>query len=110
LHSISSRALESAASCLSYGLADPRALRSFPTRRSSDLFLAGGLFLLGRRVIGWHAPVGMLAALLVMSLLFWNGSGSDSHGSPLLDRKSTRLNSSHVKISYAVFCLKKKKK
>src|SRR5690606_39815247 len=31
-------------------------------------------------------------------------------GSRLLDRKSTRLNSSHVKISYAVFCLKKKKK
>src|SRR5690625_6961281 len=31
--------------------------------------------------------------------------------SPLLrDRKSTRLNSSHVAISYAVFCLKKKKK
>src|SRR5439155_15133875 len=27
----------------------------------------------------------------------------------LLDRKSTRLNSSHVAISYAVFCLKKKK-
>src|SRR5690606_40402263 len=26
-----------------------------------------------------------------------------------IDRKSTRLNSSHVKISYAVFCLKKKK-
>src|SRR5204863_317229 len=30
--------------------------------------------------------------------------------SPLSDRKSTRLNSSHVEISYAVFCLKKKKK
>src|SRR5436309_11080521 len=30
--------------------------------------------------------------------------------SRLEDRKSTRLNSSHVKISYAVFCLKKKKK
>src|SRR5690606_39336041 len=33
------------------------------------------------------------------------------HGAPLMaveDRKSTRLNSSHVKISYAVFCLKKK--
>src|SRR5207302_5578399 len=29
---------------------------------------------------------------------------------PTRDRKSTRLNSSHVKISYAVFCLKKKKK
>src|SRR5690554_7346515 len=27
-----------------------------------------------------------------------------------IDRKSTRLNSSHVRISYAVFCLKKKKK
>src|SRR5690349_22935914 len=29
---------------------------------------------------------------------------------PAADRKSTRLNSSHVEISYAVFCLKKKKK
>src|SRR5436305_8266942 len=29
--------------------------------------------------------------------------------SPTRDRKSTRLNSSHVRISYAVFCLKKKK-
>src|SRR5207253_2545311 len=31
-------------------------------------------------------------------------------GFPRIDRKSTRLNSSHVAISYAVFCLKKKKK
>src|SRR2546426_3897701 len=31
-------------------------------------------------------------------------------GRELLDRKSTRLNSSHLVISYAVFCLKKKKK
>src|SRR3712207_7365505 len=30
-------------------------------------------------------------------------------GSPSTDRKSTRLNSSHANISYAVFCLKKKK-
>src|SRR5690554_7641691 len=30
--------------------------------------------------------------------------------SSMVDRKSTRLNSSHVRISYAVFCLKKKKK
>src|SRR5256885_9562494 len=29
---------------------------------------------------------------------------------PVLDRKSTRLNSSHLVISYAVFCLKKKKR
>src|SRR5690606_41455953 len=34
---------------------------------------------------------------------------SRSEEQDLLDRKSTRLNSSHVKISYAVFCLKKKK-
>src|SRR3712207_8965596 len=32
-----------------------------------------------------------------------------THG-PVIDRKSTRLNSSHANISYAVFCLKKKKK
>ncbi len=46
-------------------------------------FLGGGLLLLQRRVIAWHAPVGMLASLFVVSLLCWNGSGSDSHGSPL---------------------------
>src|SRR5690606_40646283 len=33
-----------------------------------------------------------------------------TQGSETQDRKSTRLNSSHVKISYAVFCLKKKTK
>src|SRR5207253_10427670 len=33
-----------------------------------------------------------------------------AHDLPLQDRKSTRLNSSHVAISYAVFCLKKKNK
>src|SRR5690349_22580368 len=32
------------------------------------------------------------------------------HSEHQVDRKSTRLNSSHVEISYAVFCLKKKKK
>src|SRR3712207_8201401 len=32
-----------------------------------------------------------------------------SDGASLADRKSTRLNSSHANISYAVFCLKKKK-
>src|SRR2546430_12542449 len=36
-------------------------------------------------------------------------NGADWSLSPL-DRKSTRLNSSHSQISYAVFCLKKKKK
>src|SRR5471032_3474707 len=43
------------------------------------------------------------------------GAGVNRHfrkASPALatDRKSTRLNSSHITISYAVFCLKKKKK
>lgn len=46
-------------------------------------FLAGGLFLLRQRVFSWHAPVGMLGSLFVISLVCWNGSGSDSHGSPL---------------------------
>src|SRR2546430_10973284 len=34
----------------------------------------------------------------------------DAHSGVRRDRKSTRLNSSHSQISYAVFCLKKKKK
>src|SRR5690349_22878562 len=38
----------------------------------------------------------------------WRGARAPGRGG--LDRKSTRLNSSHVEISYAVFCLKKKKK
>src|SRR3712207_8471874 len=41
------------------------------------------------------------------------GRGGYAHGdrgAPRGDRKSTRLNSSHANISYAVFCLKKKKK
>src|SRR5207253_4361061 len=38
------------------------------------------------------------------------GVAADGSGSSASDRKSTRLNSSHVAISYAVFCLKKKKK
>src|ERR1022692_1417009 len=36
------------------------------------------------------------------------GRGQSRAGDPPLDRKSTRLNSSHLVISYAVFCLKKK--
>src|SRR5690606_41720198 len=37
-------------------------------------------------------------------------TGATNIDAGVLDRKSTRLNSSHVKISYAVFCLKKKNK
>src|SRR3712207_7081212 len=39
---------------------------------------------------------------------WWRGIGGRRHRHQ--DRKSTRLNSSHANISYAVFCLKKKKK
>src|SRR5690606_7936889 len=47
--------------------------------------------------------------VLVQIVRFSSGAHSGA-GAPFtwLDRKSTRLNSSHVKISYAVFCLKKK--
>src|SRR3954463_16835785 len=40
----------------------------------------------------------------------WPTVGSRPDGCPRRDRKSTRLNSSHTIISYAVFCLKKKNK
>src|SRR5690606_41689081 len=42
-------------------------------------------------------------------LLAWGQSGSEPGQFNRPERKSTRLNSSHVKMSYAVFCLKKKK-
>src|SRR5699024_11492756 len=69
-----------------------RQLHSFPTRRSSDLQRD----LVPRR--------GLVA-----------GAGPCRHCHRAVatwarDRKSTRLNSSHVSISYAVFCLKKKKR
>src|SRR5206468_8777874 len=52
--------------------------------------------------IGALGVVTIAWAVLGYSLAFSHGNG--------LDRKSTRLNSSHDQISYAVFCLKKKKK
>src|ERR1035438_10810881 len=42
--------------------------------------------------------------------IFGNWRSSGLQKTPSSDRKSTRLNSSHLGISYAVFCLKKKKK
>src|SRR5688572_31148733 len=49
------------------------------------------------------------AANMGVPLEGWSTAERDAHvGS--VDRKSTRLNSSHSQISYAVFCLKKKKK
>src|SRR5699024_11665330 len=94
---------------------DPPVLPSFPTRRSSDLqggqllkHRAQRLDVLGAVGKGTHAPP--------VPLEPWLGVGQSVQGvhgrSELLlpDRKSTRLNSSHVSISYAVFCLKKKKR
>src|SRR5690606_39756065 len=50
-----------------------------------------------------------LVALLAIALWRWTGVNMMYFLAGMQDRKSTRLNSSHVKISYAVFCLKKKK-
>ena len=47
-------------------------------------FLAGGLILLGSKIFTWHGPVAMLAAIAIMSALFWDGGSSNSPGSPLM--------------------------
>jgi electron transport complex protein RnfD len=45
-------------------------------------FLAGGLYLLYRKVFTWHAPVAMLSALALMAAIFYDGGSSNSGGSP----------------------------
>lgn len=47
-------------------------------------FLAGGLYLLYRRVFTWHAPVSMLLALSIMAVLFYDNGSSASAGSPIM--------------------------
>lgn len=47
-------------------------------------FLLGGLFLVFRGVITWHAPAAMLATLLALSTVFYDGGSSLSQGSPML--------------------------
>src|SRR4051794_41635374 len=67
---------------------------------------------------GWKAQRPILASAgavlgLVLALLAWKQTSYWRGGRGRVrarDRKSTRLNSSHPSISYAVFCLKKKKK
>src|SRR5207253_10695243 len=80
-----------------------RYLYSFPTRRSSDLKEDVGAYL-------DEAPVSL--SLFTPDLDLCDISRVEVLRGPLgtaqQDRKSTRLNSSHVAISYAVFCLKKK--
>src|SRR5206468_8571365 len=85
-------------------------LHSFPTRRSSDLFPQ-----LTARIRKQSA--GCAASIRASSHKTGNGAINRTlrfRGSEFLDarqdRKSTRLNSSHDQISYAVFCLKQKRK
>jgi len=46
-------------------------------------FLAGGLWLLQRRIFTWHAPVAMLASIALLAAIFYDGGSSASGGSPL---------------------------
>jgi electron transport complex protein RnfD len=46
-------------------------------------YLLGGIALMGLKIIKWHGPVGMLASISVLSVLFYASGGSDSFGSPL---------------------------
>src|SRR5699024_12382949 len=88
----------------SYGL--HLALHSFPTRRSSDLGSVMGELCTptGAALLAHFA--GSFGPMPVMAVeQIGVGIGTKDFGQ---DRKSTRLNSSHVSISYAVFCLKKK--
>src|SRR5690242_20923948 len=92
----------------------PPDLHSFPTRRSSDLGPTDPTgprplpTSSGRTAVLARASHSRIAGKIVterVRRMSENGrEGIDG------DRKSTRLNSSHMSISYAVFCLKKKKK
>src|SRR5206468_13051827 len=86
---------------------DHRDIHSYPTRRSSDLSAqrrAERAPLDGRG----PAPVRDLSGALSRPARAPDRSRTGAGPRPSRDRKSTRLNSSHDQISYAVFCLKKK--
>src|SRR5690606_40441327 len=95
-----------------------RDLHSFPTRRSSDLGYAEFENELKDLGIAKFISISLfenelneLKDLAIAKFVSISPVGTAhiiAHGLRP-DRKSTRLNSSHVKISYAVFCLKKKK-
>src|SRR5690349_21949189 len=80
-----------------------------------DLYVTGvqtcALPIWGRRLspyrVFWDA-----SRMTILWFLVWFVANLFGDNAPITfeDRKSTRLNSSHVEISYAVFCLKKKKK
>src|SRR5699024_12316260 len=82
-----------------------RAFHPFPARRSSDLAMTPFSALCGFRTPRRAAVIlqGLETVLTDRLHALLEPVGQDG------DRKSTRLNSSHVSISYAVFCLQKKK-
>src|SRR5690606_40856176 len=90
-----------------YYYVEHRHLPSFPTRRSSDLNI---LLNLNGEYVGLVERKEAMATYGLCELLRYilNKRLHLQELALRLDRKSTRLNSSHVKISYAVFCLKKK--
>src|SRR3712207_7111211 len=88
---------------LFYGYGDHRDLPSFPTRRSSDLGICADEDRNRRARLRGTAPRGGVRGGRLRG-------DRPRHGrEEAQDRKSKRLNSSHANISYAVFCLKKKK-
>src|SRR5690242_21595163 len=96
---------------------DLRALHYFPTRRSSDLAdadLAAVLVdALERYADGGDAGLAVVLAPVSVEVVpdvVADLAGDDAHVAGRRDRKSTRLNSSHMSISYAVLCWKKKKR
>src|SRR5699024_12285871 len=84
-------------------------LHTFPTRRSSDL-IADKTFS-SHLVMGTGGATsqGLLEKSLLASQTELTTVAMRRHSAQTGDRKSTRLNSSHVSSSYAVFCLKKKR-
>src|SRR5436305_7291676 len=61
----------------------------------------------GRYQVTVRVPLLVSPATNISVSLLIDGFASNRVTIPVRDRKSTRLNSSHVRISYAVFCLKK---
>src|SRR5690606_41789714 len=82
-----------------------------PPPSNRDACHGSGIFRRGlvKDYLTWGAPSNKLLSKPTGATSHEHRNRRSPHGW-LLDRKSTRLNSSHVKISYAVFCLKKKKK
>src|SRR5690606_39578049 len=75
----------------------------------TTLFRSSFMGQTSRRAFRLGPIVLVLAILLALTSSFYQVEAGEIAVIRTLDRKSTRLNSSHVKISYAVFCLKKKK-